>query len=91
MEQKKEKKETKFNADKTARLVEKALDSVFPKAKFFERKGTPVEVLATDVNGYTNDQFEMFRKIFCVTSKTDLANLAIAKANKEASASAPAK
>jgi hypothetical protein len=63
--------------------VEKALGAVFPKAKFFVRKGTPVEVLATDVNGYTADQFEMFRNIFCVIGKIDSTNLAIAKVNRE--------
>jgi hypothetical protein len=94
--EKKEKKEAKFNADKTSRLVEKSLESVFPKAKFFVRKGTPVEALATDANGYTAGEFEMFRNIFCVTSRTDPANISIAKANKETAekpvtAAAPAK
>jgi hypothetical protein len=86
MEKTNETKKKVFNADKTARQVEKSLESVFPKAKFFVRKGTPVEVLATDVNGYTAAEFDMFRRVFCIATKTDLANLTIAKANREASA-----
>jgi hypothetical protein len=81
MEKAKEKKE--FNVEKAARQVETALESVFPKAKFFVRKGATVEVLATDVNGYTPAEFDMFRRVFCVTTKTELANLTITPVKKE--------
>jgi hypothetical protein len=93
MEKTNETKKKEFNADKTARQVEKSLESVFPKAKFFVRKGTPVEVLAADVNGYTAAEFDMFRRVFCIATKTDIANLTITKVEKPstAPAAAPAK
>jgi hypothetical protein len=85
---KKAKKERTFNSTKTARQVEKALKSVFPKGKFFVSDAKPVEVIVKDSNGYTEQEIEMFRKVFCTVAKVNEDDLLITLV-KEAHKAAP--
>lgn len=95
MEKAKEKKE--FNGARIARQAEKALKSVFPKAKFFVSEGKPVEAITLDINGYTEQEMGTFRHVFCTLSKIDQADFVVTRAKRETAeekkpvAAAPAK
>jgi hypothetical protein len=97
MEKKNEKKEKKFNSARIARQVEKSLKAVFPKAKFFVSDARPVEAITLDQNGYSEAEMQMFRRVFCVISGIDAADIAIVRAKRETpeekkpAAAAPAK
>jgi hypothetical protein len=91
MEKAKEKKEVKFNSAKIARQVEKSLKAVFPKAKFFVSDAKPVEAITLDQNGYAEADMEMFRRVFCVMARIEMADLVITRAKRESPNQAPAK
>jgi hypothetical protein len=83
MEKNNEKKEKKFNSAKIARLVEKSLKAVFPKAKFFVSDARPVEAITLDQNGYNEQEMQTFHRVFCALSGIDAADLTITRARRE--------
>jgi hypothetical protein len=76
-QQGKNKKEKEFDSTKTARRVEKALKEVFPKGKFFVADARPVEVIVKDHNGYTQQEINVFKQVFCSLAKVKQEDLII--------------
>ena len=88
---KKEKKEKKFESERTARLVKNALKEVFPKENFIVNTLVErVEVLYENTT-CTVTELNTFNAIFCNLGKIKKEQLQFSKINKvPAAAPAPA-
>jgi hypothetical protein len=79
----------KFNSERVARLVKKALGEVYPKKQFFVSEFVEsVEVLYLDGSGVTASELNTFKAVFCTLSKTDPAKITFSVVKKEAAAPA---
>jgi hypothetical protein len=79
----------KFNSEKVARLVKKALAEVYPKKQFFVSEFVEnVEVLYLDGSGVTASEMNTFKAVFCTLSKTDSAKITFSVVKKDAPAPA---
>ena len=86
---KKEKKEKKFNSERTARLVKNSLKEVFPKENFIVNTLVDrVEVLYENT-ACTVTELNTFNAIFCNLGKIKKEQLQFSKIKKEPAA-APA-
>ncbi|GHV28143.1 hypothetical protein AGMMS4952_11120 [Spirochaetia bacterium] len=81
----------KFNSERIARQVKKALGEVYPKKQFFVSEFVDsVEVLYLGGNGLTSMEMNTFKAVFCTLSKTDSAKIIFSAVKKEADAPATA-
>ena len=87
---KKEKKEKKFNSERTARIVKNALKSVFPKDNFIVSSFVDrVEVMYFDNTVCTASELNIFTSVFCIQNHLKKEQLQFSKIKKE-TAAAPA-
>jgi hypothetical protein len=83
--EKKAKKEKKFNSERTGRLVKAALKSVYPNETFIvSTLVEKVEVLYPGASKLTTVEINTFKTIFCELSKTKKEQLTFAQFEKKA-------
>ena len=81
---KKEKKDKKFNSERTARIVKNALKAVFPKDNFIVSNFVDrVEVMYFDNTACSAAELNMFGTLFCNLGNVKREQLQFAKIKKE--------
>jgi hypothetical protein len=85
MEQKKEKKEKKFNSERVGRTVKASLKAVFPDETFIvSTLVEKVEVLYPGTSKLTATEINTFKSVFCTMAKIKKEELAFSRYEKKA-------